>query len=1132
MEKKLKEFKPTSWAIDNKTSMYVLSIILVIFGMIQYSNIPKEQFPELVIPTVFVNTIYPGTSPTDMENLCSRPLEKNLKSINGVKKISSNSIQDVSSIIVEFNTGIEVSEAKQRVKDAVDKTRNDLPNDLPMDPMVREIDFSEFPIMYVNLSGDYRLDKIKEYAEMAQERIEGMKEITRVDIVGALDREIQIDVDMFKMQATGLTFGDIERSVKYENMTVAGGTIDMQGMSRSIRVVGEFKSVEDLKNLIVSSSLGAQVHLSEIATVRDNFKEQESYARLDGKNVITLNIVKKSGENLIASADRIKEIMTELQATKFPKNLKVVITGDQSHHTKVTLNELNNTIIIGFLLVTVVLMFFMGLTNAIFVGLSIPLAMALSYIVLPGIGFTMNMLVMFSFIFALGIVVDDAIVVIENTHRVFKSNPGMPINMAAKYAAGEVFVPILSGTLTTLAPFFPLAFWPGIVGKFMFFIPVTLIITLFSSLIVAYILNPVYAVSFMKHDDDDEDHHYKYKTIALFAGLFVVVSVLLHLADFHGMGNFGFFATISYIGHNLFGYRVILKFQHKIWPAFLRQYEKLLRWVIKGSRPVWLIMSLVVMLIGTFIITGIAKPSVVFFPDNEPASVMVFIKLPVGTDILVTDSVTALVEKRIAGVLGENNPIVESVIANVALGASDNMFDSGTKTSNKGKVTVNFVEYAKRNGQSTNAYMEKIRHAVKDIPGAEINVDKAKGGPPTGKPINLEISGDNLEDMIMVTDKLKKHINAMEIGGIEELKADFDAKKPELIIKIDRARAQKEGISAGQIGGEIRTAILGKEVSKFRDGEDQFPIQLRYTEYEREDIERVMNLKIAYRDMNSGLFRQIPLSSIASLQYQNTYSGIMRKNSKRVITLSSNVLTGYSASEIMPRIAKSLVNFEKPEAIDINITGEQEDQKESSDFLGSSLLLAMFLILFILITQFNSTSKPIIIISEVVFSIIGVLLGFIIFDMPISIIMTGMGVVALAGIVVRNGILLVEFTDVLMAEGMDVKQAVVEAAKTRITPVILTSTATILGLIPLAVGFNIDFVGLFQSFEPHIHFGGDSMAFFGSMAWTITFGLSFATFLTLVAVPAMYLLVHNFKTGLYGAIKSRKAKIERGLRKK
>ena len=534
---KYKEFKPTSWAIDNKTSMYVLAFILAAYGFISYSTIPKEQIPEIVIPYIMVNTVYPGTSPADMENFITRPLEKNMKSIEDVKQITSNSVQDFSMIIVEFNTGMDIPEAKQRVKDAVDKTKTDLPNDLPAEPEVGEIDFSQIPIMYINLSGEYSLDNLKQYADKMQDRIETVPEVTRVDIVGALDREIQVDVDMYKMQAAMVTFRDIQNAIAYENMTISGGSIDMEGMSRSVRVVGEFANVDVIKNISLISSSGAVVRLSDIAEIKDSRKKAESFARLAGKNVITLNVVKKSGTNLINAADQIKVIIDEMKENDLPRDLNIVISGDQSYYTNIILKELNNTIIIGFILVTIVLMFFMGLTNAIFVGFSVPLSMALAYIVLPAFDFTLNMLVMFSFIFALGIVVDDAIVVIENTHRIFKKT-GMDITNSAKAAAGEVFVPILSGTLTTLAPFFPLAFWPGVVGKFMYYIPVTLIITLIASLIIAYLFNPVFAVTFMKADEEgleevrDKKHIYKTGLIIALISAFFFLPGLLCTASF------------------------------------------------------------------------------------------------------------------------------------------------------------------------------------------------------------------------------------------------------------------------------------------------------------------------------------------------------------------------------------------------------------------------------------------------------------------------------------------------------------------------------------------------------------------------------------------------------------------------
>lgn len=1107
MEKKYKEFFATSWAIDNKISIYVLVFIIAVFGLINYYTIPKEQIPEIVIPMITVNSVYPGTSPSDIENLVTRPLEKNLKSISGVKKITSRSVQDFSAIIVEFNTGIEIKDAKQKVKDAVDKTKKDLPVDPSfVEPSVMEIDLSEIPIQYINLSGDIPLDRLKKYADAMQDRIESLKEITRVEIGGALNREIQIDIDMYKMRAANLTFRDVDQAVSYNNMTVSGGNINLQGMSRSIRVIGEVKNIDEIRNIVINTASGALVKLKDIAFVRDSFHEPENYARFNGKNVVTLNVIKKSGQNLLDASDKIKAIIADMQKTKLPSNLVVQITGDQSRYTRNTVHDLNNTIIIGFILVTIVLMFFMGLVNAIFVGFSVPLSMAIAYIFLPFIGFTMNMLVMFAFIFALGIVVDDAIVVIENTHRIHRKTR-MDIRLSAKYAAGEVFVPILSGTLTTLAPFFPLAFWPGVVGSFMVFIPVTLIITLFASLIVAYIFNPVFAVDFMKLDE--EERPLPLPRVYKVTGVMTLAAMPFYLLALPGVANLILFIAISFILHNLYGYKVLRRFQSRFIPAMMRRYEDLLRWALKGRRPGHLLWGMIGLFVFTMILNNIVKPKVVFFPDNEPNTINTYIKMPIGTDISVTDSVARIVEQREIGVLGEKNPIVESVVTNVAFLASDNNFDNSTKSSNLAKIAVNFVEFSKRKGRRTGIYMNELRNAVKDIPGAGIVVDKIKMGPPTGKPVNIEIAGEDLGQLALTSERFKRYVDSLQIGGIEELKSDFATGKPEIIINLDRERANFEGISAATVGDAVRTGLLGKEVAKYRDGEDQYPIMLRFEKDQREDIEQLLNLTITYRDMNSGILRQIPLSVVARIDYVNSYGQINRLNLKRVITLSSNVLGGYNANEINARLRKAIPQFEGSSDIDIRITGEQEDQKESMIFLSKALVLSLFLIMFILITQFKSMSKALIIISEVIFSLIGVLLGYMIFGMTISIIMTGMGIVALAGIVVRNGILLVEFTDVLKKQGVKTRQAIIEGGKTRITPVILTATATILGLIPLAIGMNIDFKTLLSNLNPHLHFGGDNVMFFGPLSWTIIFGLSFATFLTLVMIPVMYIVIYS-----------------------
>ena len=1109
---KIKEFFPTSWAIDNRTSIYVLALLISILGLMNYYFIPKEQFPQVVIPYIIVNTPYPGTSPADIENLLTRPIEKQLKSISDVKKITSNSVQDFSSIIVEFDPDIKIPDAKQRVRDAVDKSKTDLPNDLPDQPQILDIDLSEFPVMYLNISGNYSMDKLKKFADVAQDKIEGVKEITRVDIVGALEREIQINADIFKMQVAKVTFSDIERGVASENLTISGGTITSNGIRNTVRVKGQFADVETLKNIVIHSSSGAYVKLSDIAEIKDDFKEQESFARLDGKNVITLNVIKKSGANLLDASDKIKDIVdNELIGRALPKDLTITVTGDQSRFTRNTLEELNNTIVIGFILVTIVLMFFMGFTNSFFVGLSVPLSMAVAYLIIPGIGFTMNMIVMFAFIFALGIVVDDAIVVIENTHRQHRLNPD--INKAAKSAAGEVFMPILSGTLTTLAPFFPLAFWPGLVGQFMHYLPITLIITLFASLFVAYIFNPVFAVTFMKHEYDNEvDIKKEWKNTRNV--LFVVIgfALLMYAVKYVAFANFLMIAVSLVCLYHYAIQHWIKGFQNKLWPSLMAVYERQLRYVLKGKRALWMLIGMIVLFFFTMFLTGLVKPTVLFFPTNDPNNVYVYIKMPGGTDQTVTDSVSRIAESRVIATLGKNNPDVESIISNVTIGAEEQGFASTGKPFNKGKISVNFVENKLRTtGVNTTKYMEMIRKGVADIPGAEITVDKNRMGPPTGKPINIEVTSENLDNLVADAYSFRDYVDSLRIPGMEQLKSDFEMNSPEIIVDIDRDRANREGISTGQIGMEIRTALFGKEVSKFKQDEDEYDITLRYRKVTRDNINALLNLLITYRDMNSGQLRSIPLSTVAKVKYTTSFAGIKRLNQKRVITLYSNVLSGYSANDIVPRIKNLAAKYQLHEGTFIKLTGEQEDQAETTAFFMKAMVIALGLIFFILITQFNSVSKTIIILSEVLFSIVGVLLGVIIFHMDIVILMTGLGIVALGGIVVRNGILIVEFADRLKERGMKTREAIVGAGKTRITPVVLTATATILGLVPLAVGMNVNFVTLFTQLNPHIYFGGDNVAFWGPLAWTIIFGLSFATFLTLILVPALYYMDYVIK---------------------
>lgn len=1110
-----KEFKPSSWAINNKISIYVLTFIITVWGIKSYNSIPKESFPEIVVPTIYINTVYAGNSPANIENLVTKPIEKQLKGIAGVKKLNSTSLQDVSVIMVEFNTNMKVPEVKQKVKDAVDKAATDLPKDLTRQPNVMEVNFSEMPILYVNLAGKMDLNKLKKYAEDMKDQIEGMKEISRVQMVGDLEREIQINVDMYKMQAGNFSSYDVFKAVSEENLNMSGGLVPMDGMKRNLTVKGEFVNVEEIGNLVITSGSGARAYLKDIAEVVDANKEQESYARLEGKNVITLQVIKRSGENLIEASDKIIELKDKMIKDDFPKEMKVTITGDQSEKTRSTLHDLINTIIIGFLLVTFILMFFMGVTNALFVAASVPLSMFIAFIFMPIIGgvfdfsYTMNMIVLFAFLLALGIVVDDAIVVIENTHRLFE-NGKRDIKIAAKMAVGEVFLPVLSGTLTTLAPFVPLLFWGGIIGKFMFYLPVTLIIALLASLLVAYIINPVFAVDFMKpHEQGVHKPKWTGKTTGM-AVVMGLLAALLHASGSHAMANVVLFILAFSLLNKFYLYKIFEKFQTKLWPTIQRKYTNLLLKFLK--RPAMSLIGIFVLFVLSLVFFMARSPKVVFFPQGDPNFVYVYIKLPVGTDPAKTNQVMLLAEQRVNSVLGDSNHIVKSVITNVTRGTTDPADQDQSDYTNRGKIAISFVDFKDREGQSTSEYLEKLQQLNWNIPGAEISVSKEQAGPPVSKPINIEVRGDNFDELVNNSIRLKRYLDQQKIEGVENLKSDFETIKPEIVFTIDRERANREGVSTRAIAGEIRTAVFGWEVSKFRDANDQYPIQLRYKYDQRNNIEALRNLKITFRDMNmGGILRSVPLSAFANVEYSNTYGGIKRKMQKRVITLSSNVVTGFNENEVASKVRSAMSGYAPLGKVEVVMTGQAEEQAETQEFLGNALLMSIAMMLFILVLQFNAVGKPLIILSEIFFSIIGVLIGTALFKMDMSIVMTGVGIIALGGVVVRNGILLIEFAEMARKDGMSLWDATVEAGRTRMTPVILTATAAILGLIPLAVGLNIDFETLFAHGNPHLYFGGDNVVFWGPLSWTMIFGLGFATFLTLLLVPVMYLMSERLK---------------------
>ncbi len=1123
-----RSFGLTNLALNNRISIYILAILLAITGVYSYSTMPKEAFPEIVIPTVFVGTPYPGNSPADIENLITRPIEKKIQGIEGIKEIRSTSQQDFSSIVVEFNTDVDISAALQDVKDAVDEAEaEELPTDIPEAPNVSELDFSDMPIMTVNISGDYRQKTLKSYSEYLEDRIEEINEISQVNLTGALERQININANLFKMESAGVTFRDIEKAVSSENVSVSTGKVKNRGFSRSMRIIAEFDKISKIRNLIIKEKDGRTIQLSDIAEVSDAFEDRESYSRTNREPVISLQVIKRSGENLLAASRNIKKVIEKAKNSRFPDDLTVTITNDNSRYTKNQVSNLENSIISGVILVTLTLLFFMGLRNALFVGLAIPLSMFIAFLALFSSGVTLNLVVLFSLILALGLLVDNGIVVVENIFRLMQE--GSSGLQAARQGAGEVAIPIIASTATTLAAFFPLVFWEGTTGEFMKYLPITLIIVLASSLFVALVINPVITSGFMRANTDKAKPDTRKFTI--YSVIYIGIGILFYLINgsiggvslnFFG-GLFLVFALITLL--NIFALTPSSQwFQKRFLPWLERNYEHLVSYAIRGKKPYIFFIATFLGLVASIGAFMAKTPKVLFFPNNQPDNIFIYTENPVGSSLETTDSVAKVVAKEVYEVIEPYQAIVESVKTNVGKGAQNpqESFMGGQQaTPNRSRITVAFVEFSKRNGINTTNILKEIRKAVSDIPGPAITVEKNSMGPPVGEPISIEVSGENIEKLISLTQGIQDHIEGSSIKGIEDLQKNLVTQKPQLVVDIDRNKAQRLGLSTQRIASELRTAVFGKEIDQYQQGEDEYEIRLRLAESFRYNVSTLMNHTIAVRQGSE--LKQVPISAIADISYGNTYGSIERKDLNRVITLSSNVKEGYTANAIVNKIKDLLADYPLPAGYEYQFTGEQEEQAKSSNFLIKAMFIAVFTILLILVSQFNSLLKPIIIIISVLFSTIGVFLGLIIFNMKFVVVMTGIGVISLAGIVVNNAIVLLDYIDLTrqrrkQALGLDeeavlpleeYRKAVIYAGKIRLRPVLLTALTTVLGLIPLAIGLNIDFYGLLAHFQPNVYWGGNNALFWGPMAWTVIMGLIFATFLTLIIVPVMYVITQR-----------------------
>ncbi len=1118
-----RRFGLTAWSVRNRNTIYILVVALVFFGIYSYSRLPKELFPEVNYPTIFVQTVYPGNSAVDIENLVTDPLEKELKGVDNLKELKSISAQDVSMIFVEFPANADIDAALQDVKDAVERAKPDLPDDLPHDPQVTKFNFAQFPIVFVNLSGNYTQQEFKRYAEYLQDQIEKIPEVSKVNIQGLADKEVQVNVDLNKLKELNLSFNEILKAIEMENVSVSAGQIKTDGTRREVRIVGEFNSVDDIKNIVIRSLGGKTVYLKDVADVKLTYAEPDSYARLFGKPVVSLQVIKKDEANQLKAMDQIYKVIDDAKKSgHLPESLRVTLTNDMSKVIKRQLSSLNNNLIEGIIFVIIVLMLFLGLRNALLVGYAIPMSLVISFIFLGLFGYTLNNIVLFSLILALGMLVDNSIVVVENIYRYVDN--GVPLKRAVVEAPSEIAVPIITSTLTTLAAFFPMVFWNSLTGSFMRLLPLTLIVVLSASLFTALTLTPPIAQATVKPVSQQKPPNRK--RLSYFALGLIVLAIPFYAIKSMLIANILMFTALIVLSYVYALYPASKWFQNKFLPWLEKVYHDFIRFSLRGKNPLWITLITFVLLIFSFLFyfKG-TNPKVTMFAETDPRYINVFIQLPVGTDLDYTDSVTRVVEKDVNRLLEPYMGIVNSVMTTVGSGVARDREVAVGKTLNKARITIEFVEYDKRGGISTTDILKLLSDSlINRYPGVDIFMERDKHGPSSGRPINIELRGDDLNTLFQYGDSVISRVERAGIQGYEKLEFDINSGIKELKITIDRQKAGQLGLSTGMIAQTIRTALFGSEASKYKVGDDEYPINVRLDERYRNNLDNLLNIKIPVRSAN-GKVSAVPISAVADVQLTTTVDAVNHVDTKPTLTISSNVIEGYNANNIVQQIKGAIASLQLPEGYELEFTGEQKDMRESLDFMKLAMAIALASILIILVTQFNSLVKPLIILIGVLFSSIGVFLGYALIGMDLSVLLTGIGLVALAGVVVNNGIVLIDYIDLLKnrrrAElGLeeddplpreDVKNAIIEAGRTRLRPVLLTATTTILGLLPMSLGLNVDFEGLFTQLKPHIYFGGESAQYWGPLSWAIVFGLSFATFLTLIVVPSMYWLANSVK---------------------
>ena len=1017
-----------SISVNNRVTLFFIMFALLIVGSSAYISLPRESSPDISIPLIYVQTVYPGAAPAEVEQQVTRILERELKGVDNLKELRSSSLEGISIVEVEFVSGLDMDVARQKVRDKVDIAKTDFSTEVE-EPMIQEINFSDFPIIQVNLSGAVGAVTLKNLAEDLEDLIESVPGVLRATLVGGLEREVQVNVDPEKLRIFGVGLEDVVLAVSKEHLSIPGGDLKLGDFSYAVRLPGEVKDPLEIAGFVVKTVDKNPIFIRDIATVSFGFKERASYARINGQESVSVSVQKRIGANIIEVTDEVKKIVLQEQQS-WPQGVTATFLADQSKDIRKMVKDLENNILSGIILVILVLMFVLGLRQAVFVGLAIPFSMLITFLVVQISGLTLNMVVLFSLVLALGMLVDNAIVVIENIYRHIEE--GSPPELAAIEATNEVGGAILVSTLTTLGAFFPLLFWPGIVGDFMYYLPLTVTIALSASLLVAFTFNPVLCSRFIRPKVE------KPRT---------------------RVGKMGIKIEELYI--------------------------KSLGWAL-GHRWIVILSSLAALFV-VFSLFVKFNNGVEFFPSTEPPQIYVDIELPPGTRLEKTDRIVLEIERRIKDI-----PDMKTMSGGSGQGSQSDFGSSGGTGSTQGRIILDLLDREERQ-QSSFLTMDEIRVKVSDFAGVNVEVDRPEEGPPVGLPVVIEVSGDDFEMLGAISSKVQALIS--DIPNLVSLDDDFDKARPEFLIKLNRTEAARLGLSTQLVASTVRTAINGTKAGIFRQGEEEADITVRLSAEGRSNLDNLEKLTLYNED-------DIPieLASIAEITRTASLTSIRHKDQKRVVTISGDVTSPPMAEPVLNEVKKRIAESPGllPEGYGVRYAGQETDQRESEEFLSKAFLYALFLVMTLMVAQFNSFRIPLIIISSVIMSMIGVFLGLMVTQTPFGIIMTGLGVISLAGIVVNNAIVLLDYGEQLYRKGLSRRETVMRAGSRRMRPVILTAVTTLLGLIPLTTGIEFDFSNF------HFTTGGESSQWWQSMGIAIMFGLAFATFLTLILVPVLY----------------------------